>query len=154
MENVDGVFVDVCHADQAKVFYSSKRFVEDIAENGDDIAVLLPDAKLANLVEDVIVLAPNATQSYRLSAVTVCVPDVAEVLPVGEGDSGTGVELRSCVHVASRISGKLVLVNCWYTNGCLANCLDGGVVTGGCGGKAFVKRFDGCSVNVREHCKR
>jgi len=136
------------------VLYSSKRFIEDIAEDGDDIAVLLPDAKFANLVEDVIVFAPNATQPYWLSAVTVCVSDVAEVLPVGEGDSGTGVELCSCVHVASRISVKLVLVNCWYTNGCLADCLDGGVVAGRCGGKAFVKRFHGCSVNVRERCNR
>ena len=136
------------------MLYASKRFVEDIAEDGDDIAVLLPDAKFAYLVEDVIVFAPNATQPYWLSAVTVCVPDVAEVLSVGEGDSGTGVEFRSCVHVASRISGKLVMVNGWYTNGCLANCLDGGVVAGRCGGKAFVKRFDGCSVNVHERCKR
>ena len=80
--------------------------------------------------------------------------DVAEVLPVGEGDSGTGVELCSRIHVASSISIKLVLVNCWYTNGCLADCLDGGVVAGRCGGKAFVKRLHGCSVNVRERCNR
>ena len=136
------------------MLYASKRFIEDIAEDGDNIAVLLPDAKFANLVEDVVVFAPNATQPYWLSAVTVCVSDVAEVLPVGEGDSGTGVELCSCVHVASHISIKLVLVNCWYTNGCLADCLDGGVVAGRCGGKAFVKRFHGCSVNVRERCNR
>ena len=136
------------------MLYASKRFIEDIAEDGDNIAVLLPDAKFANLVEDVVVFAPNATQPYWLPAVTVCVSDVAEVLPVGEGDSGTGVELCSCVHVASRVSVKLVLVNCWYANGCLADCLDGGVVAGRCGGKAFVKRFHGCGVNVCERCNR
>ena len=136
------------------MLYAGKRFVEDIAEDGDNVAVLLPDAKFAYFVEDIVVLAPNATQPYWLSPVTVCVPDVAEVLSVGEGDSGTGVKLRSCVQVAARISSKLVLVDCWYTNGCLADCLDGGVVAGRCGGKAFVKRLHGCSVNVRERCNR
>ena len=136
------------------MLYASKRFIEDIAEDGDDIAVLLPDAKFANLVEDVVAFPPNATQPYWLSAVAVCVYDVAEVLPVGKGDSGTSVELCSCVHVASRVSVKLVLVNCWYANGCLTDCLDGGVVAGRCGGKTFVKKFHGCSVNVRERCNR
>ena len=124
------MLVNVRHADQAEMLNSGKRLVKDIAEDSGDVTVVLPDAKFANLVEDVIILAPNAAQSYWLPAVSVCISDIAEVFPMGERDSDTGVEFCGGIQIAPCVSRKFVLVNSWYADGCLVNCLDGCVVAG------------------------